>query len=162
MNRSRTIAGSLAVAALGLTAPLLVTVPTQASTTDSGCTVTPKRPEFSGKYNKNNIPLVDYKVEMTCLAGYTLHLEQQRWEEDTQAREGQEADDLTGTFSRDFSFPNGGTRRIKVRAALPNTGPGNEGAVEEVYQSTSFSVTNGAVTSQFTAWEPTATRSIHR
>jgi hypothetical protein len=162
MNRSRTIAGSLAVAALGLTAPLLVTVPAQASTTDSGCTVTPKRPEFSGKYNKNNIPLVDYKIEMTCNPGRTLHLEQERWEQDLVSREGDAPDDLTGTFARSFSFPDGGTKRIKVRTPLPNTGPANEGAVEELYQAVRFQVTLEDVTSAFTAWELTQVRSIHR
>ncbi len=162
MNRSRIIAGPLALVALGLAAPLLVTVPSGATTTDRGCTVTPKRPEFSGKYNKSNVPLIDYKIEMTCDAGLVLHLEQERREQDLVSREGEAPDDLTGTFARDFSFPNGGTKRLKVRSPLPNTGPANEGAVEEVYQSVRFKVTNEPVTSSFTDWDPTQVRSIPR
>jgi len=161
-NRTRTIARPLAVVALGLVAPLLVTVPSEATTTDSGCTVSPSRPVYSGKDNKNNIPLIDYKIEMTCDPGLILHLEQERWEQDLVSREGEGQDDLTGTFAREFSFPNGGTRRIKVRTPLPNTGPANEGAVEEVYQAVRFQVENHPVTSAFTLWDLTQVRSIHR
>jgi|SRR6476469_4315809 len=162
MNTTRTIARPLALAAGALMVPLLGVSPGHATTTDSGCTVTPERPVYSGVNNAANIPLVDYKITAHCDAGLTLHLDQVRMEQDTKAREGDPVDDQTGTFSKDFTFPNGGTKHIKVRVALPNTGPANEGAVEEVYQKTSFSVTNGPVTSAATAFELTQTRAIHR
>lgn len=162
MNTSRTIARPLAMAAGALMVPLLVASPGHATTTDSGCTVTPERPVYSGIDNGANIPLVDYEITAQCDAGLTLHLDQVRMEQDTNAREGDPVDDQTGTFSKDFTFPNGGTKHITVRVALPNTGPANEGPKEEVYQKTSFTVTNGPVTSAPTAYELTSTRSIHR
>jgi hypothetical protein len=144
--------------------PLLAVGPAHASTTDSGCTVTPQRPAYSGTNNAANIPIVNYKVTAQCTAGLSLHLEQVRMEQDTNAREGDPVDDQTGTFSKDFTFPNGGTKHIKVQAPLPNTGPANEGPVEEVYHQVRFKVTDatGTVTSPFTAYELTSTRSIHR
>lgn len=162
MHISRTIARPLALTAGALMVPVLMASPGHATTTDSGCTVTPERPVYSGINNAANIPLVDYKITAHCDAGLTLHLEQVREEQDTNAREGDPIDDQTGTFAKDFTFPNGGTKHIRVRVALPNTGPANEGAVEEVYQKVRFSVTNGPVTSPFTAYELTQTRSIHR
>jgi hypothetical protein len=164
MNTTRTIARPLALAAGALMLPLVAGVPAHATTTDSGCSVTPERPVYSGKNNGANIPLVDYKITAHCSAGLTLHLSQIRMEQDLNSREGDPVDDQTGTFDKDFTFPNGGTKHIKVRVALPNTGPANEGATEEVYQKTSFTVTDasGQVTSAPTAWELTAVRSIHR
>jgi hypothetical protein len=141
--------------------PLVAALPAHATTTSNGCTVTPERPIYSGVNNGSNIPLVDYKITAHCEAGLTLHLSQVRMEQDTLAREGDPVDDQTGTFSHDFTFPNGGTKHIKVRVALVRTGPANEGPVEEDYQKVSFSVTNGAVTSAPTPWELTSTRSIH-
>jgi hypothetical protein len=152
----------LAIAAAALVAPLLIVAPSEASTTDSGCTVTPQRPVYSGVNNQNNIPLVDYKITITCDPGLLIDLEQVRWEQDLVSREGEAPDDRTGTFARQFDFTNGGTKKIKVRAPLPNTGPANEGAVEEVYQAVRFSVTSGPVTSAFTPYELTSVRSIHR
>ena len=162
MNTSHTLARPLALAAGALMVPLLVASPGHATTTDSGCTVTPERPVYSGINNGGNIPLVDYKITAQCDAGLTLHLDQVRKEQDTNAREGDPVDDQTGTFQKDFTFPNGGTKHITVRVPLPNTGPANEGPKEEVYQEVSFSVTNGPVTSAPTAYELTSTRSIHR
>jgi hypothetical protein len=77
--------------------PIVAGVPAHPTTTDSGRTVTPERPVSSGKNNGSNI------------------------------REGDPVDDQTGTFTKDFTFPYGGTKHIKVRVPLPNTGPAKKG-----------------------------------
>lgn len=143
--------------------PLVAALPAHATTTSNGCTVTPQRPVYSGKNTAGNRPLVDYKITAQCNAGLTLHLSQIRMEQDLLSREGDPVDDQTGTFDKDFTFPNGGTKHITVRVVLPNTGPASEGPTEEVYQEVSFSTTDatGTVTSAPTPYELTQVRSIH-
>ena len=162
MYKSRTVARSLAVVATAMVAPLVVAAPGNASTTDSGCTVSPKRPVFSGLNNGSNIPLIDYKAEVTCEAGLSIELWMQRWEQDLVTREGEAPDDLTGVTIKTLDFTDADTVTVRVRKPLPNTGPANEGAVEEVYSAVGFYVTSGPVTSDFTGYELTQVREIHR
>jgi len=162
MYTSRAVVRPLAAVAAALIVPVLAAAPSGASTTDSGCTVTPKRPVFSGKYNGSNIPLIDYKAEVTCEAGLSIEVWMQRWEQDLVSREGEAPDDLTGVTVKTLEFTDAGTKNIKVRKPLPNTGPAKEGAVEEVYSAVGFYVTSGPVTSDFTGYELTQVRSIHR
>src|SRR5262249_41844719 len=144
MNTTRSIKRPLALAAGALMLPLLAAVPAHASTTWQGCTVTPERPEFSGTYNASNIPILNYKITADCGVGMTLHLDEVRMEQDTNAREGDPVDDQTGSTLKDFVFPNGGVKHITLKSPLPNTGPSNEGATEEVYQKVRFSVTDAS------------------
>jgi hypothetical protein len=154
---------ALAAAAAGLSAPLLLFSPSHAATTEDGCTVTPHRPAYSGVNNAHNIPLVDYKITVACDPDRTIFLDQVRMEQDLVSREGEAPDDTTGTWSKNFDFTNGGTKNIKVRVPLPDTGPANEGAVEEVYQKVRFEVTtNNGVDGGLTDYELTTIRSIHR
>ncbi len=162
MNTSSKLISRAAITAAALVAPLLIAGSGAASTTDSGCTTTPKRPIFSGEYNGSNIPLVDYKVDVTCEAGLSIEVWMQRNEQDLVSREGDPDDDLTGLTIRTLDFTEAGTKTIRVRKALPNTGPANEGAVEEVYSGVGFFVSSGPVTSDFTGYELTQVRAIHR
>lgn len=162
MSTSRPIARPLVFAAVLLTAPLFVAAtPVQASTTDSGCTVTPDRPVYSGVNDSSNRPYVDYRITATCEAGLTVEVKQVRMEQDQLSREGDPGDDTTGRFTKVFDFTNGaGTKSVKVRVLLANTGPANEGAIEEPYQKLKFSVTSGPVRSEFTPFELTDIRRI--
>jgi hypothetical protein len=161
MNKPHRYTRPLALAAGALLFPLVAAVPSHASTTDSGCTVTPERPAYSGKNTAGNIPLVDYKVTAHCDAGLTLHLTRVIWEQDLKSREGDPKDDKIDTVGKDFSFPKGGTKHLTLREPLPNTGPASEGPIEEMYLATSFTVSNGPVTSAPTPFELTDIRSIH-
>lgn len=162
MNRIRTglLPLALAVAVLG---PLALAAPAQASTTSNGCTVTPGRPVFSGLFNVNGLPLVDYPITVSCGIGLIAETEQTRAEQDTQAREGDTVDDITGVSSNFFDFTAaGGIQTLNVRRVLVITGPATEGFEEEVYQSLRFRVSSGPVTSQFTSPELTLPRTIFR
>ena len=162
MNTSRAFVRPVAIATIALVAPLLMVSSGEAATTDSGCTVAPKRPKFTGDTTGGNVPIIEYKSTVTCDAGLVLNLEGKILESDQLAIEGDAPDDLTGTFSRTLDFTAGaGTQTVTVRRPLPNTGPASEGPREEMYQSVRFNVTSGPVTSQLTDWELTQARSIH-
>jgi hypothetical protein len=152
------------VAAAALVAPVLAAAPVDASTSDSGCTVTPERPRYAGFNNASNIPVVKYKVTVSCDAGLAAQVNQERWEQDLVSREGEAPDDLTGESTKVLNFPNGGTKEWVVLRALPNTGPANEGAIEEVYQAVSFrvKVIGFPPISSWTPFELTNIRAIHR
>ena len=162
MNTSRAFVRPAAIAAIAMVAPLLLVSTGEAATTDSGCTVAPKRPRFTGDFTGGNVPIVEYKSTVTCDAGLVIDIEGEILESDLVAVEGDGPDDLTGTFTRQLDFTAGaGTETVKVRRPLPNTGPASEGVREEMYQAVRFQVTSGPVTSSFTDWELTQTRSIH-
>lgn len=163
-TRKLTVAGGIAAASL--TAPLLMAVSAEASTIEDGCEVNPHRPVYSGRNNANNIPLVDYKVTVTCDPGRSVYIEQERWESDLVAVEGpgEGGDDHTGSSTKTLDFTAaGGTETFKFRRALPDTGPATEGPIEEVYQAVRFEVTtDSGVDGGMTDYELTAARSIHR
>ena len=128
MNTSRAFVRPVAIATIALVAPLLMVSSGEAATTDSGCTVAPKRPKFTGDTTGGNVPIIEYKSTVTCDAGLVLNLEGKILESDQLAIEGDAPDDLTGTFSRTLDFTAGaGTQTVTVRRPLPNTGSASEG-----------------------------------
>lgn len=162
MNRIKTAGLPIAFAAAAL-APLLVAGPAQASTTFSGCTVTPGTPEFSGLFNAGGVKYIDYKITVTCDAGLVAETDQRRQEQDLQSREGDPVDDFIGSSAHTWDFTAGaGTKSLKVRRTIPSTGPAAEGSTEELYQMLRFRVTSGPVTSTWTGYELTPARSIQR
>ncbi|HEY7042309.1 MAG TPA: hypothetical protein VH419_01435 [Nocardioidaceae bacterium] len=161
MNRLRKISRPIAIGA-ALVAPMLATVPSHASTSFQGCTLTPERPAYAGFNNASNIPVINYKFTIDCDQGLSAEVKQVRMEQDLVSREGDAPDDQTGTFSKVYDFPNGGVHHVTVQAPLPNTGPSNEGATEEVYQKVKMRVTSTTVTGPWTPFELTDVRSIHR
>jgi hypothetical protein len=160
MNRIKTAVLPLAFAVTALV-PLGLSGPAQASTTDSGCTVTPVRPVFAGTFTLGGVPYVDYEIIVTCGVGLVAETYQERLESDLQNVEGDPVDDFIGSSSHTFDFTAaGGTQSVNVRRSLPTTGPATEGPAEELYQSLKFRVTSGPVTSNWTTPELTPARAI--
>ncbi len=160
MIRIRTVVLSLTAVAAGLV-PLGLAAPAQAAASN-GCTVTPGRPVFAGDFTVNGLPNVIYPITVTCSVGLIVDTEQTRAEQDTQAREGDTVDDITGVSLNHFDFTAaGGTRTVNVKRALVITGPATEGFDEEVYQSLRFTVSSGPVTSPWTAPELSLPRTIY-
>lgn len=154
----RTLAAPLVLVAAAL--PLLVATPVQADTTDSGCTVSPKKPRFDG-FDLGGNKQALYRITVTCDAGLVAEVHQVRMESDTLAREGETGEDTTGESTRTFDFTGGaGTQTWDLVRRVPNTGPASEGEVEEIYQKVEFNVTSGPVTSDDTPFELTDARSI--
>jgi hypothetical protein len=150
----------LALAAVAL-ASLGLTGTAQASTTSSGCTVTPGVPIWAGNLPPAGLSYVDYNIEVTCAVGLVVETYQERWESDLLAVEGDPVDDFIGSSSNTFDFTAAaGTQSVNVRRSLPTTGPASEGPAEEMYQKLKFRVTSGPVTSQWTTPELTQARAI--
>ena len=132
MNRSRSPPHGLGVAALSL-APLGITGTAHASTTADGCTVSPYVPTAGPLNGPHGRPMVKYRVDVTCVAGVDIHIDQDFWEQDLVTREGNADDEYIGTAYTVLSFPTAGTQSFTTREELPFTGV-VEGGVEEPYQ----------------------------
>ena len=133
--------GALAAA---LVAPLGLATPAQAATS-GGCTVTPLTPIFDG-FNSAGVKLVRFRVKISCDAGRTVTVQQQRWEDDQHP----DRDDSLGTVSFTRTFDGSrSTITVASRRTLPNTERGNE----EIYQRVRFRVSSNQVTSPWSAYE---------
>jgi hypothetical protein len=159
MLRSKSALKAL-VAAAALAVPVGLMVPAQA-TTSNGCTVTPVTPYANGDINVNGVKLVDYDVNVSCTPSAlakTVYVTMQRWEHD--AWPGN--DDLYGTSTWYHTFPAaGGSTKWKFTGTLPNMDGASDNWAE-VYQGSHFSVKTNGVQSPYTAYQYTATRSIHQ
>ncbi len=143
---------ALAAAAM----PLAVMSPAGATVTSSGCTVTPLAPEFHNQWTTGGDKRIQYKVNVTCSAGRTISITQERWEADTTS-----ADDFIGssTLTNNFTAA-GGTVTRTVTATLPDADPWGDDN-EEMYQRVRFTVSSNGVTSPVTVWDYSATRTFH-
>jgi hypothetical protein len=139
-----------------LAAPLGLMTPAHASTTHDGCTVDPKTPYHNGDFTASGLKRIAYEVEIDCVGGVTIEVEQHRWEQDS----GLSADDFIGesTLSRYFGSTSGIT--WTVTGTLPDTDDFTD-HYEEMFQRVSFRVTSGPVTGTWTAWEDSGVRAIH-
>ncbi|MBV1850064.1 hypothetical protein [Catellatospora tritici] len=155
MNRSRRLVRALAVAAALLTPIALGAAPAHASTAGNGCTVTPKTPYHNGDFTAAGLKRIAYEVDITCVAGVTITVEQQRWEEDPN-----QSDDFIGDSDLVRAFPTADSITWTITATLPDTDDFTD-MYEEMYQKVRFKVTSGPVTSSFTNWERSAVRAIH-
>ena len=134
---------ALAAALLATALPLVVVGTAQASTTSSGCTVSPLRPVFD-HFNASGVKVIRYNMTVSCDAGRTIEIEQHVHEADSI-----NADDHITTSNRSRYFATTDTVTMWLENSLPDTEIGDE----EMYQRVSFRVTSNGVTSPWTAWE---------
>lgn len=134
---------ALAAALLATALPLVAVGTAQASTTSSGCTVSPLRPVFD-HFNASGVKVIRYNMTVSCDAGRTIEIEQHVHEADSI-----NADDHITTSNRSRYFATTDTVTMWLENSLPDTEIGDE----EMYQHVSFRVTSNGVTSPWTAWE---------
>ncbi len=135
-------AGAIALAATVL--PLVAVSTAQATTTSSGCTVTPLRPVFD-HINSAGVKVIRYDVTVTCTGGRSIALERHVHEQDG----GLNGDDHISTTTHNRTFDVTDTVTMWAEVSLPDTELGDE----EMYQQVKFQVTSNGVTSPWTAWE---------
>lgn len=131
----------LALAA-ALAVPALAAAPAHAHTS-SGCTINPLTPIFHG-FNTSGTKLINYRVSVTCTAGRTAEVTQERWESDAWPN----PDDHLGTTN----FVTSGVTTLDNVRTLVDGELGNE----EVYQKIRFRVSSNGVTSPWTGWHSSA------
>ncbi|HEY7008660.1 MAG TPA: hypothetical protein VH395_06965 [Jatrophihabitantaceae bacterium] len=157
MSRTRGGLAALLTAA-ALIAPAALAAPAHASTTESGCTVTPHKPTATGDLASNGQKEISYKLDISCSAGRSVYVTEERWENDNFS-----SDDFLGSTPYNIHF-NGTTTVTKNWVqALPTDGVGEGSDYAEVYESVSFYVVsdgNPPVTSPSTWWEFSPTASI--
>jgi hypothetical protein len=153
MKRNKARAIVLAAAAL-LTG--LMATPAQASTTSNGCTVHPVTPFHNGDFTAGGIKRVAYEIDVTCVSGVSIEIQQERWEQDG----GLSNDDFIGDSTLNNTFNSAGSITRTITANLPDTDDFTD-LYEEMYQRVRFRVTSGPVTSGWTSWESSGVRSIH-
>src|SRR5688572_16653630 len=82
MNRSRAALRVLVVAA-AVAVGFGVMSPAHAATTRDGCTVDPLTPYHNGDFTSGGEKRINYDVEITCSAGRSIVIVQERIEEDS-------------------------------------------------------------------------------
>jgi len=134
---------ALAAALLATALPLVAVGTAQASTTSSGCTVSPLRPVFD-HFNAAGVKVIRYNMTVSCDAGRTVEIEQHVHEADSV-----NADHHITTSNRSRYFATTDSVTMWLENSLPDTEIGDE----EMYQHVSFRVTSNGVTSPWTGWE---------
>lgn len=140
-SRSRRI---IAAAVLAAALPLAGAATANATTTSSGCTVSPLRPVYD-HHNSAGVKVIRYNVTVTCTAGRSIELERHIHEQDG----GLNGDDHISTTTHNRYFASTSTVTMYAESSLPDTEIGDE----EMYQQVKFRVTSNGVTSPWTAWE---------
>jgi hypothetical protein len=158
MSRRRGALAALLTAG-ALIAPAALAAPAHA-TTDSGCTITPHNPRATGDLTGSGAKKVEYKVDITCSAGRSVYVTQERWEEDNFS-----LDDKQGTTHwNDIHFSTKSTVTKSTVKPLPTDGVGEGENYAEVYQRVNFYVVSDDVppiVSSTTPWDYSSTISIH-
>jgi len=152
-------ASKIRKAAAGALIPLVVAgvaataIPAEASTSRSGCTVTPLKPIYAGYHNSLGDKMIRYRVSVTCDANRTAVINWQGVEEDWSSLFNKDPDDGDWSKTERVSFGSGlrSTKTLNYDNALPDT----EGGKEEMYHKARFRVTSNGVQSEPTAWERT-------
>jgi hypothetical protein len=143
MNRFKIAAATAGVAAVSTLVPLGIGGVAHADTSANGCTVKPYAPTSvqSGELGSHGRRMAKYKVDVTCVAGLDIVIDQDFWEQDLDWREGPAAadDEYFGSEITNLSFSVAGTQSFTTRWELPSTGPVENGT-EEVYQAVQFQV----------------------
>ncbi|MFZ1411040.1 MAG: hypothetical protein WAS07_06265 [Micropruina sp.] len=145
----RLVTATIAAAAVAL--PLSIAPMAHASTTSSGCTVTPLRPIYD-HHNSAGVKVLNYRVTATCSSNRTVTIEQDRMEQDGWPN----PDDLIGESTLSRTFAVSSTYTFNVLRTLPDTEIGQE----EMYQKVRFRVTSNGVTSAWTANENSPVQSF--
>jgi hypothetical protein len=141
------------IAALAM--PLAVAGSASASTTSSGCTVTPLKPVYD-HMNSSGQKMIKYETKVYCDAGRSIQIQDERLEQDWTS-----ADDYYGTTIYNISFDTAATVYKSVVKVLPDAdgwGDDNEG----MYHAVGFQVTedNGYV-APWTDWENSPVVQFH-
>lgn len=163
MNRLKIAAAAVGVAAATALVPLGIGGAAHADTYADGCTVKPYAPTAGNGIGPNGRTMVRYKVDVTCVAGVDIEIDQDFWEQDLDWREGPAAadDEYTGTRTKWLSFSSADTVTYTTEREIPSTGP-VENETEEVYQDVQFEVSIGQVDGGWTAEELTQPTQLHR
>lgn len=131
--------------------PVALAAPADASTSERGCTVDPRKPT-SGDHK------VDFRISVDCRGNKTVQIRQLRFEDDR----GRRNDDFPGhsTFWESFDRND---RSVTLHSfdRVPNL---DRRGTEEVYQLVSFRVRSGNSDnwSDWTRWEKSDVATIHR
>ena len=147
-----------ALALTGLAAlamPLAVAGAASASTTSTGCTVTPLKPVLDHT-NSSGDKVIKYETKVYCDAGRSIEIQDMRLDQDWTS-----ADDYYGTTIYNIRFDTAATVYKSVLKVLPDAdvlGDHNE----EMYHAVGFQVTedNGYV-APWTDWEDSAVVQFH-
>jgi hypothetical protein len=154
VNNARRAAAGAALIPLAAAAVVATTsIPAEASTSRSGCTVTPLPPIYAGYHNSAAVKMIRYRLTVTCAANRTAVMEWQGVEEDWSLGWPHKKNPDDGDWSRTVrvSFGSASTRTLIYDNDLPDT----ESGYEEMYHKVRFRVISNGVESAFTAWERT-------
>ncbi|MGV1007348.1 MAG: hypothetical protein ACOYBY_01920 [Dermatophilaceae bacterium] len=134
-----------AVALVAATLPFAAVATANASTTLSGCTVSPLRPYYDHT-NSAGVKVIRYDMTVTCSGGRTITVDQHVHEQDG----GLNGDDHITSSLRSRYFSSTDTVTMWLESSLPDTELGDE----EMYQHVHFQITDDlGTTSPWTAWE---------
>ena len=141
------------VAAMAM--PLAVAGSASASTTASGCTVTPLTPVFDHT-DSSGQKVIKYETKVYCDAGRSIEIQDERLEQDWTS-----ADDYYGTTIYNIRFDNAATVYKSVLKVLPDADAWGDDN-EEMYHAVGFQVTSdNGVVSAWTSWENSPVASFH-
>ena len=149
-----------ALALTGLAAlamPLAVAGAASATTTSTGCTVTPLKPVFD-HLNSSGNKVIRYDTKVYCDAGRSIEILDERRDQDYWS-----TDDFEGSKIYDIPFDSAATVTESVQAVLPDADSLAEGAdKEEMYHSVGFQVTpdNGPA-APWTNWDDSPMVQFH-
>ena len=141
------------IAALAM--PLAVAGSASASTTASGCTVTPLKPVYD-HMNSSGQKVIKYETKVYCDAGRSIEIQDARNDQDYWS-----ADDYYGTTIYNIRFDNAATVYKSVLKVLPDADAWGDDN-EEMYHAVGFQVTSdNGVVSAWTSWENSPVVSFH-
>ena len=149
-----------ALALTGLAAlamPLAVAGAASATTTSTGCTVTPLKPVFD-HLNSSGDKVIRYDTKVYCDAGRSIEILDERRDQDNFS-----LDDFEGSIIYNLRFDSAATVTKSVQAVLPDADSLAEGEdKEEMYHSVGFQVTpdNGPAAS-WTNWDDSPVVQFH-
>ena len=143
------------IAALAM--PLAVAGSASATTTSTGCTVTPLKPVFD-HLNSSGDKVIRYDTKVYCDAGRSIEILDERRDQDNFS-----LDDFEGSIIYNHRFDSAATVTESVQAVLPDADSLAEGEdKEEMYHSVGFQVTpdNGPAAS-WTNWDDSPVVQFH-
>jgi hypothetical protein len=141
---------------LAIAMPLAVSTNAQGATETGGCTVSPLRPFATGRVSKNNIPIVQSRIQVDCITDRTVKVQHQLWDEDSGD------DQNSGPTEQSKHLYRAGKHAIWFERPV---GPLDDDNTNEMYQRVRFytcSVEDVPVCTAKTEWEAsTPPREIH-
>jgi len=151
--RKAVLALMTGVAAVAM--PLAVAGSASASTTASGCTVTPLKPVYD-HMNSSGQKVIKYETKVYCDAGRSIEIQDQTLEQDWTS-----ADDYYGTTIYNIRFDSAATVYKSVLKVLPDADAWGDDN-EEMYHAVGFQVTSdNGVVSAWTSWENSPVVTFH-